>query len=343
MERANLDWGNLAFDYKKTDGHIRYHFKDGKWDDGQIVEDDHINLNIASTCLHYGQECFEGIKVFEHKDGKITIFRANENAQRMHNTAKKILMEPFPQDKFIEAIIRVVQFNKRFIPPYGHGASLYIRPLLIGASGIIGVKPSTEYIFMVFVTPVGPYFKTGLKPIPLIVEESMDRAAPDGVGDVKVGGNYAAGLRVSKKAKDLGYAEALYLDARHKKYIDESGPANFFGITNDNRYVTPDSKSILPSITNKSLMTLAGKELGMTVEKRPVDIEEIFTFTEAGCCGTAAVITPVKSITYHDKVVTYSKNDEVGPVSQKLYDTLTSIQLGKIEDKFSWNLEIPMD
>ncbi|MEJ2052648.1 MAG: aminotransferase class IV, partial [Calditrichaceae bacterium] len=199
MERANLDWKNLAFDYKKTDGHIRYYFRDGKWDDGEIVEEDTINLSIASTCLHYGQECFEGIKVFEQENGTVTIFRADQNARRMHDTAKKILMEPFPEDKFLEAIFRVVQHNKRFIPPYGYGASLYIRPLLLGVSGIIGVKPSTEYIFMVFVTPVGPYFKTGLKPIPLIVEESMDRAAPEGVGDVKVGGNYAAGLRVSKK------------------------------------------------------------------------------------------------------------------------------------------------
>ena len=343
MERANLDWSNLAFDYKKTDCHIRYQFSSGKWDDGQIVEEDTINLNIAATCLHYGQECFEGIKVFEQQNGKISIFRADENAKRMHRTADKILMAPFPEDKFIDAILRVVKLNKRFIPPYGHGATLYIRPLLIGVSGIIGVKPSTEYVFMIFVTPVGPYFKTGLKPIPLIVEESMDRAAPDGVGDVKVGGNYAAGLRASKKAKDLGYAEALYLDAKYKKYIDESGPANFFGITKDNKYVTPDSNSILPSITNMSLMHLAEKELGLTVEKRPVDIKEIHTFTEAGCCGTAAVITPIKSITYGDKTVTYSQNDEVGPVSQKLYDTLTSIQLGKLEDKYGWNLEIPID
>ena len=343
MKRTNLDWGNLAFDYKKTDGHIRYHFRDGKWDDGQIVEEDTINLNIAATCLHYGQECFEGIKVFEQQNGKISIFRADENAKRMHRTAEKILMAPFPEDKFIDAILRVVKFNKRFIPPYGHGAALYVRPLLIGVSGIIGVKPSSEYIFMIFVTPVGPYFKTGLKPIPLLVEESMDRAAPDGVGDVKVGGNYAAGLRVSKKARDLGYAEALYLDAKHKKYIDESGPANFFGITKDNKYVTPGSNSILPSITNKSLMHLAEKELGLTVENRPVDINEIHTFTEAGCCGTAAVITPVKSITYRDETVTYCKNDEVGPVSQKLYNTLTSIQLGKLEDKYGWNMEIPLD
>ena len=343
MERANLDWGNLAFEYKKTDGHIRFHFKNGKWDNGQIVEDDTINLNIASTCLHYGQECFEGIKVFEQQNGKISIFRADENAKRMYRTAEKILMEPFPEDKFIDAIFRVVKFNKRFIPPDGHGATLYIRPLLIGTSGIIGVKPSTEYVFLIFVTPVGPYFKTGLKPIPLLVEESMDRAAPDGVGDVKVGGNYAAGLRGSKKAKELGYAEALYLDAKHKKYIDESGPANFFGITKDNKYVTPSSNSILPSITNMSLMHLAENDLGLKVEKRPVDIKEIHTFTEAGCCGTAAVITPVKSITYRDKTVTYSSNDEVGPVSQKLYDTLTSIQLGKLEDKYGWNLEIDID
>jgi len=343
MERANLDWGNLTFAYTKTDGHLQYHFKDGKWDDGQIVTNDTLNLNIAATCLHYGQECFEGIKVFEQEDGKISIFRVDENAKRMRNSAEKILMEPFPAEKFKEAIFRLVKLNKRFIPPYGYGASLYIRPLLLGTSGLVGVKAASEFMFLVFATPVGPYFKTGLKPIKLYVEESMDRAAPDGVGDVKVGGNYAASLRVSKKARDLGYSEVLYLDAKHKQFVDESGPANFFGITKDNKYVTPDSMSILPSITNKSLMYLAENELGLKVEKRPVDIKGITTFKEAGCCGTAAVITPVKSITYKDETITYSENDEVGEVSQKLYDTLTSIQLGKIEDKYGWNTIIPVD
>jgi branched-chain amino acid aminotransferase len=343
MERAQIDWKNLTFGYTKTDGHLQYRFKDGHWDDGEVVMDDMISLNIAATCLHYGQECFEGIKVFEQANGKVSIFRVDENAKRMRRSAEKTLMEPFPEDKFVEAIFRLVQLNKRFIPPHGMGASLYIRPLLLGTSAIIGVKRSLEYLFLVFVTPVGPYFKSGLKPINLYVEESMDRAAPDGVGDVKVGGNYAASLRISKKARDLGFDEVLYLDARYKKYLDESGPANFFAITKDNVYVTPDSKSILPSITNMSLMTIAEKELGLKVEKRPLAIDEIDTFKEAGCCGTAAVITPVRSITYMDKTVTYTESDEVGEISRKLYDTLTAIQLGKREDKYGWNKIIPIE
>ncbi len=343
MERANLDWSNLEFQYVKTDYHLEYYFKDGKWSDARIVESDKIELHIAATALHYGQQCFEGLKAFEQVDGKITVFRPDENAQRMENSAKKILMEPFPKDKFLEAVFKVVQLNKRFIPPYGTGASLYIRPLLLGTSGIVGVKPSYEYVFLIFVTPVGPYFKGGLRPIRLLVEEEIDRAAPLGVGDVKVGGNYAAGLRASKKAKSLGYNEVLYLDAKHKKYIDESGPANFFGITADNKYVTPASSSILPSITNKSLRVIAEKELGMKVEQRPIDVEEIFGFKEAGCCGTAAVITPVKSITYRDREAVYLKDDEVGPVCRDLYDRLTGIQLGKREDPYGWNVEVPMD
>jgi branched-chain amino acid aminotransferase len=251
-------------------------------------------------------------------------------------------MAPFPEELFIEAIFKLVRLNRRFIPPHGSGASLYIRPLIIGTSGIIGVKPSVEYAFVLFCTPVGPYFKGGLKPIRLLVEESIDRAAPDGVGDVKVGGNYAAGLRATFKAKDQGFAEVLYLDAKTKKYIDESGPANFFGISQDDRYVTPASESILASITNKSLMVLA-KDQGLKVEKRPVHIEEIFDFKEAGCCGTAAVITPVKSITYSDKTVTFCEGDEVGPVCKSLYQELTAIQMGLKEDRYGWTREIPLD
>jgi len=343
MERANINWSELAFGYQKTDCHLEYYFKNGAWEEAKIVEDDILHLNIASTCLHYGQEAFEGLKVFEQKDGTISVFRVDENAKRMMNTAKKILMQPFPENMFIEAVEQLVKLNSKYIPPFGSGASLYIRPLLIGTSGLIGVKPSDEYLFTVFCIPVGPYFKSGIKPIRLYVEESMDRAAPDGVGDVKVGGNYAASLRVSKNARDLGYDEALYLDAREKKYIDESGPANFFGITADNKYITPDSNSILPSITNKSLMTLAENELGMSVEKRPVDIEEIHSFEEAGCCGTAAVITPVKSITHKNNTVTYCPDDTPGEKTMKLYNTLTGIQTGTVEDKFGWNHKINIE
>lgn len=343
MERVNIDWKNLPFDYYKTDCHLEYVYRNGKWNEGTIVDEDSVKLHISSTCLHYGQEAFEGIKVFEQKDGKITVFRVEENARRMIRSADKIKMASFPEDKFIEAVEKVVKLNKRFIPPYGSGASLYIRPLLIGISGILGIRPGDDYMFVIFASPVGPYFKTGLKPIKLFVEESMDRAAPNGVGDVKVGGNYAASLRVSTKVKELGFNEVLYLDAKQKKYVDESGPANFFGITKDKKYITPASESILASITNKSLMVLAKEELGLEVEQRPVHVEEIFDLTEAGCCGTAAIITPVESITFRDRVVTYSDNEKAGPVTQSLYDKLTSIQLGVEEDKYGWNREINID
>ena len=340
MEKVDLNWGELPFGYRRTDCHIEYRFKDGSWDEGKLVDHDMLDLSISATSLHYGQECFEGAKVFETKDGRALAFRIEKNAQRMVHSAKTILMEPFPEDRFVEAVFRVVDANRRYIPPFGSGASLYVRPLLIGTSPLIGVKPSSEYLFLIFVSPVGPYFKSGMKPIKLIVEEEFDRAAPDGVGHAKVGGNYAAGLRASKKAQDGGYTEVLYLDAAKKEFLDESGPANFFGITPDNRYITPESESILKSITNMSLRTLA-EDLGMGVEQRPVHVNEIFYLKEAGCCGTAAVITPVKSITYRERVVTYCETDEVGPVSKKLYDTLTGIQNGSIEDKYGWTAEIP--
>lgn len=341
MQKADLDWSNMLFSYKKTNCHLEYYFSNGNWDDGKVVYDDKISLSIASTCLHYGQECFEGLKVFENKDGKALVFRVEENAKRMYNSAKKISMEPLPVEKFIEAVFKVVQLNKQYIPPHGSGASLYIRPLLLGVSAIIGVKPSNDFLYVVFGTPVGPYFPSGLKPIKLRVEESIDRAAPNGVGDSKVGGNYAAGLRASLKAKSLGFDEALYLDAKNKKYIDESGPANFFGITKDGKYVTPKSNSILPSITNKSLQVLA-EEIGLKVEVRPMHVDELSNLKEAGCCGTAAVITPVKSITHGDKTITYTNGDEIGPISKQLYDNLKAIQRGLAEDKYNWVREIPL-
>lgn len=343
MDRVKLNWGELPFDYIKTDCHLEYYFSDGKWDEGTVVEDDNLSLNISATCLHYGQECFEGMKAFETKDGRVLSFRPDENAKRMETTAHKILMKPFPVETFVEATDKVVRLNKRFIPPYGSGAAMYIRPLLLGVTGTVGIKPSTEYLWMVFATPVGPYFKHGLKPIKLLVEEEVDRAAPNGVGDVKVGGNYAAGLRASFGAKGKGYDEALYLDALEKKYIDESGATNFFGITKDGKYVTPSSHSILPSITNMSLRTIA-KDLGITVEDRPIHVDELPDFVEIGCCGTAAIITPVKSITYRGKEITYDcGNDDIGPVSKKIYDQLTGIQAGDVEDKHGWTREIKLD
>lgn len=333
--KADLDWKNLDFGYHKTDFNIRYTWRNGTWDRGVLSADETVPLHIAATALHYGQECFEGLKVFQTKRGDVVVFRIEENARRLVRSCRKILMEPVPEELFIEAVTRVVNANRRFVPPYGTGASLYVRPLVIGTGPQVGVKPAGEYMFMVLVTPVGPYFKTGFKPVDLVVEEEVDRAAPLGVGDVKVGGNYAAGLRATVGARKHGFTEVLYLDAKEKRYIDESGPANFFAITKDGQYVTPDSPSILPSITNMSLITLA-EEMGLRPQRRPIDVEEIFAFTEAGCCGTAAVITPVGSITYRDRKVVYAEDGRPGPNCVKLYQTLRAIQLGDMPDKYGW-------
>jgi len=341
MEKANLDWKNLTFGYRKTDFNIRYAWKDGKWGEGVITEDVTIPVHIAATCLHYGQEAFEGLKVFEQKNGRPVVFRVEENARRLIRGAEKIFMAPVPEEMFIDAVLRVVKANAKYIPPYGTGASLYVRPLLIGTGPQIGVKPADEYLFIVLVTPVGPYFKTGFKPVNLIVENEFDRAAPNGTGDIKVGGNYAAGLRASLRAKQAGYTEVLYLDAKEKRYLDESGPANFFGITKEGRYVTPKSPSILPSITNMSIVTLA-EELGMRPERRPVDVEEIFSFVDAGCCGTAAMITPVGSITFGDRKVVYTDDETPGEYCSKLYKRLTGIQYGEEPDAHGWVREIPL-
>jgi len=340
MSNADLDWPHLDFGYHKTDFNIRYTWRNGSWDDGELTADEHIPMHMAATCLHYGQECFEGLKAFHTKDNKVVVFRIDENAKRIARSSRKILMEPPPEDLFIEAVHRVINANRKYVPPYGTGASLYIRPLVLGTAPQVGVKPAGEYMFLVFVTPVGPYFKTGFKPVNLIVEETVDRAAPLGVGDVKVGGNYAASLRASVAAREKGFTEVLYLDAKEKRYIDESGPANFYGITKDGQYVTPDSESILPSITNKSIVTLA-EEMGLRPQRRPVDIEEIFAFTEAGCCGTAAVITPVGSITFRDRKVVYAKDGKPGPHSVELYERLTAIQVGDAEDVYGWVHLVP--
>ncbi len=340
--RADLDWPNLSFAYYKTDLNVRYTFRDGRWDGGVLTADESLPIHIAATCLHYGQECFEGLKVFEGRRGEALVFRVEENARRMITSCRKILMEPPPEALFIEAVERVVRANRRFIPPYGSGASLYIRPVVIGTGPRVGVAPADEYTLLVFATPVGPYFKTGFKPVDIVVEEGVDRAAPLGVGDVKVGGNYAAGMRASYGAKKRGFTEVLYLDAKEKQFIDESGPANFFGITPDGQYVTPDSHSILPSITNKCLVTLAD-QMGLRPERRAVHVEEIFSFTEAGCCGTAAVITPVGSITWGDRKVVYGDGKTPGPHSVALYQRLTAIQSGDAPDEWGWVRRIPLD
>ncbi|MDJ0763886.1 MAG: branched-chain amino acid aminotransferase [Myxococcota bacterium] len=335
MQKADLDWKNLTFGFHKTDCNIRYTWKDGAWSGGTLSEDQHIPIHIGATSLHYGQTCFEGLKVFEQKNGDVVVFRVEENAKRLIRSCEKIFMAPVPEQLFIDAVYKVVNANLKFVPPYGTGASLYVRPFVFGSGPQVGVKPADEYTFMIFVTPVGPYFRTGFKPVHLIVEEEYDRAAPNGIGDVKVGGNYAAGLRASFRAKEQGYTEVLYLDAKEKRYIDESGPANFFGITKDNRYITPQSDSILPSITNMSLVSLA-EEMGLNPERRPIDVEEIFSLKEAGCCGTAAVITPVGSITYGERKVVYSKDGNAGPIATALYNKLTGIQLGDEPDTRDW-------
>ncbi len=340
LKKANLDWAHLAFGYTRTDCNIRYTFRNGRWDEGVLSADETMPIHIAATCLHYGQQCFEGLKAFETSTGEVVVFRVEDNARRMVRSARKIVMEPPPEQLFVEAVERVVDANRRFVPPYGTGATLYIRPLLIGTGGEVGVKPASEYTLLVFVSPVGPYFKTGFKPVDLIVEEEVDRTAPLGVGDVKVGGNYAASLRAGVAAKKQGYADCVYLDAKHKRYIDESGPANFFAITADNQYVTPESHTILPSITNMSLITLA-EEMGLHPQRRPVEIDEIFAFKEAGCCGTAAVITPVGSITWRDRKKVYCPDGVAGPHCTALYDRLRAIQVGDLPDGHGWLRLIP--
>jgi branched-chain amino acid aminotransferase len=331
-----LDWKNLGFNIIKTDYHVRTVFREGEWSPLEVYEEDTMPMHIGATCLHYGQQSFEGLKAFMGADGKVRIFRPEENARRMLRSAKGILLAEVPEELFLEAVEKVVLLNKRFIPPHGTGASLYIRPLLIGTGPEVGVRPSSEYTFLVFVMPVGPYFKEGFKPVDMLIVRDHDRAAPLGTGHLKVGGNYAASMSSVAGAHHQGFATAMYLDAKEKKYIDECGPANFFGIR-ETTYVTPKSSSILPSITNKSLQTLA-ESLGMKVEERQVPVEELADFEEAGACGTAAVITPIHRVVDADLNHTYSfgDKDQPGPVLTRLYETLTGIQLGDLEDPYGW-------
>lgn len=332
----DLDWKNLGFNIMKTDYHVKSVFRDGEWSELEISSEEYISIHIGATCLHYGQESFEGLKAFTGQDGKIRLFRHNENARRMMDSARGVLMAEVTQELFMEAVEKVVLLNKKYVPPYGTGASLYIRPLLIGTGPEVGVRPALEYTFLVFVMPVGPYFKAGFKPVDMMICRDHDRAAPLGTGHLKVGGNYAASMSSIWDAHQKGFATSVYLDAKEKKYIDECGPANFFGIK-DNTYITPKSHSILPSITNRSLQSLA-ENLGMKVEKRKVPVEELAEIEEAGACGTAAVITPIRKVADIEKDITYTFGDgeNPGPVTTKLYETLTGIQNGDIEDSFGW-------
>lgn len=333
----NIAWGELPFGYFKTDYNVRTYFRNGQWGEMEISSSETINIHMAATALHYGQEAFEGLKAFRGKDGKIRLFRWEENAKRMRRSAQGIMMAEVPDELFFKAITTAIKMNERFIPPYGTGASLYLRPLLFGSGPQVGVKPANEYMFLVFVGPVGPYFKEGFKPVNIQLVRDYDRAAPLGTGHIKVGGNYAASMRAADRAHNEGYASVLFLDAKEKKYIDEAGPANFFGIKG-NTYVTPDSGTILPSITNMSLRQIA-TDIGLNVDLRPVAAAELDTFDEVGACGTAAIISPIGKIfdRSENKTYEYAKDGQVGPISKKLYDTLVGIQLGDVEDKHNWN------
>lgn len=332
----NIDWESLPFGYMPTDYNVRCHYHDGKWGEIEVCSDVYITMHIAATCLHYGQEAFEGLKAYRCPDGKVRVFRMEENAKRLQSTSRGILLPEVPTELFEEMVTKVVRLNQEWIPTYESGATLYIRPLLIGMSPQVGVHPAKDYLFLIFVTPVGPYFKGGFATNPYVIIREYDRAAPLGTGIYKVGGNYAASLRPNKIAHDKGYACEFYLDAKEKKYIDECGAANFFGIKN-NTYVTPKSTSILPSITNKSLMQIA-EDFGMKVERRLIPEEELDTFEEAGACGTAAVITPISYIDDLEtgKRYTFSKDGKPGPVCTKLYNHLRGIQYGTVDDIHGW-------
>jgi len=331
-----IDWANLGFGYMKTDFNVRCRFANGSWGELETHDSEYMNIHMAATSIHYGQEVFEGLKAFRGQDGKIRIFRMRDNALRMQDSCAGTLMAQLPVEIFEEAVVKAVKLNERFIPPYESGASLYIRPFLFGTGAQVGVRPADEYLFIVFVTPVGPYFKGGFQTTPFVIMREFDRSAPLGMGKYKVGGNYAASLVAGQKAHEMGYSNIFYLDAKEKKYIDECGAANFFGIKN-NTYVTPESASILPSITNKSLMVLA-QDLGMTVEQRHVPVEELSTFEEAGACGTAAVISPIERIDDYDMKITYmfARDGKPGPVCDKLYHKLRGIQYGDEPDTHGW-------
>ena len=332
----DINWSELTFGYYPTDYNVRCTYKDGKWGELELHTDENITMHMGSSCLHYGQEAFEGMKAFRGKDGRIRIFRPDENAKRMRRSCEGIMMAPMPEELFLEAVDLVVKKNIDFVPPYETGASLYIRPLIIGVGPQVGVKPAKEYLFVVFVCPVGPYFKNGFKPTPMAIMRGYDRAAPLGTGTYKVGGNYAASLKSGEIAHEKGYSAAIYLDAKQKEFIDECGPANFFMIRG-NEYLTPLSTSILPSITNMSLMQIA-RDLGMQVQQRPIHEAELETADEAGACGTAAVITPISYIDdiERHKKYSFAEDGEPGPICTKLYNQLRGIQYGDLEDTHNW-------
>ena len=336
MEKKNLDWSSLGFGYIQTDKRYVSNYKNGSWDEGTLTSDATITINECAGVLQYAQTVFEGMKAYTTEKGQIVVFRPDLNAERMVNSAKRLEMPPFPQDRFVDAVKQVVKANEGYVPPYGSGATLYIRPYMFGSDAVIGVKPANEYQFRIFCTPVGPYFKGGAKPITIRVSD-YDRAAPNGTGHIKAGLNYAMSLHAIVEAHEQGYAENMYLDSATRTKVEETGGANFLFVTKDGKVVTPKSSTILPSITRRSLVYVAKEYLGLEVEERPVYFDEVKDFAECGLCGTAAVISPVGKIVDHGKEICLpSGMDEMGPVTKKLYETFTGIQMGRIEAPKGW-------
>lgn len=336
MEKKNLDWNNLGFGYIQTDKRYVSNYKNGSWDEGTLTSDATVTISECAGVLQYAQTVFEGMKAYTTEKGEIVVFRPDLNAERMVNSAKRLEMPPFPQDRFIDAVKQVVKANAGYVPPYGSGATLYIRPYMFGSDAVIGVKPANEYQFRIFCTPVGPYFKGGAKPITIRVSD-YDRAAPNGTGHIKAGLNYAMSLHAIVEAHEQGYAENMYLDSATHTKVEETGGANFLFVTKDGKVVTPKSSTILPSITRRSLVYVAKEYLGLEVEERPVYMEEVKDFAECGLCGTAAVISPVGKIVDHGKEICLpSGMEEMGPITKKLYETLTGIQMGRLEAPKGW-------
>lgn len=343
IELAQLDWKNLPFGFQPTDFNVRCYFRDGKWSDIEVSSSDKIEMHMAASALHYGQEIFEGLKAFRGKDGKVRIFRMKDNAARIRSSAEGLCMPPVPEELFCKMAEMVVKLNARFIPPYGTGASLYLRPIEIGMSATVGVRPATEYLFMIFVSPVGPYFKSGFNPTRICISRQYDRVAPKGTGRFKTAGNYAASLKSGQLAKEKGYSTMLYLDPLEKKYLDECGPANFFAIK-DGKYITPASDSILPSVTNRSLMQLA-RDMGIEVEQRHITVDELDHVEEAAACGTAAVASPIGEIDDLDtgKKYVIAHDGRPGPIVTKLYKKIQAIQYGEEPDIHGWTTIVDVD
>ncbi|HAH18990.1 MAG TPA: branched chain amino acid aminotransferase [Eubacterium sp.] len=340
MEKKNIDWSNIGFGYVKTDKRFVSNFKNGAWDGGVLTEDDTITMSECAGVLQYAQTVFEGLKAYTTEDGRIVTFRPDLNASRFADSARRLEMPVYPEDKFVEAVLNTVKANEAYVPPYGTGATLYVRPYMFGSSPVIGVKPAEEYQFRVFTTPVGPYFKGGAKPITIRVSD-FDRAAPHGTGHIKAGLNYAMSLHAIVTAHADGFDENMYLDPQTRTKVEETGGANFLFVTKDGKVVTPKSNSILPSITRRSLMTVAKDYLGLEVEEREVLFDEVKDFAECGLCGTAAVISPVGKIVNKDQEIVFpSGMEEMGPITKKLYETLTGIQMGRIEAPEGWIVEV---